>query len=108
MDEDQKKRVAIFLFGVISDFFVRDYMERDDRARLLRNKCARRWQISFSNSTRLSRSTILGWVRLYRQGGGKLEALYPWAEMTGAAAGPWTRAPPRPWSACAGNCPLRQ
>ncbi|CAO0822343.1 hypothetical protein DFAR_2970001 [Desulfarculales bacterium] len=27
--------------------------------------------------TSLSRSAILGWVRLYRQGGGKLESLYP-------------------------------
>ncbi|CAO0820880.1 hypothetical protein DFAR_10003 [Desulfarculales bacterium] len=28
MDEDQKNRVAIFRFGVISDFFAKDYMER--------------------------------------------------------------------------------
>ncbi|CAO0820044.1 hypothetical protein DFAR_1330002 [Desulfarculales bacterium] len=34
-------------------------------------------QTPFSNRTRLSRSTILRWVRLYRQGGGKLEFLYP-------------------------------
>ncbi|CAO0819989.1 hypothetical protein DFAR_1260042 [Desulfarculales bacterium] len=30
-----------------------------------------------SNRTRLLRSTTLGWVRLYRQGGGKLESLSP-------------------------------
>lgn len=77
MDEDQKKQVAIFRFGVISDFFARDYMERGERERLLRDKCVQRWQIPFSNRTRLSRSTILGWVRLYRQGNGKLESLYP-------------------------------
>ncbi|CAO0823306.1 hypothetical protein DFAR_3630017 [Desulfarculales bacterium] len=40
-------------------------------------RCAQRWQSPFSNRTRLSRSTILGWVRLYRQSGGKLESLYP-------------------------------
>ncbi|CAO0823252.1 hypothetical protein DFAR_3600006 [Desulfarculales bacterium] len=39
MGEDQKKRVAIFRFSVISDFFARNYMERGERARLLRNKC---------------------------------------------------------------------
>lgn len=77
MDEDRKKQVAIFRFGVISDFFARDQMERGERERLLADKCAQRWQIPFSNRTRLSRSTILGWVRLYRQGGGKLESLYP-------------------------------
>ncbi|CAO0822526.1 hypothetical protein DFAR_3150006 [Desulfarculales bacterium] len=77
MDEDQKERVAILRFGVISDLLARDYMERDERERLLWNKCAQRWQILFSNRTRLSRSTILGWAKLYRQGGGKLESLYP-------------------------------
>ncbi|CAO0823475.1 hypothetical protein DFAR_3710033 [Desulfarculales bacterium] len=66
MDENQKKRIAIFRFGVISDFFARDYMERSERARLLRNKCAQQWRIPFSNRTRRSRFTILGWVRLYR------------------------------------------
>ncbi|CAO0821694.1 hypothetical protein DFAR_2570005 [Desulfarculales bacterium] len=75
MDEDQKNRVAIFRFGVISDFFVMGYMERGERERLLRDKCAQRWQSPFSNRTRPSRSTILGWVRPYRQGGGKLESL---------------------------------
>ncbi|CAO0823664.1 hypothetical protein DFAR_3820018 [Desulfarculales bacterium] len=34
-------------------------------------------RIPFSNRTRLSRSTILGEVRLYRQGDGKLGPLYP-------------------------------
>ncbi|CAO0819990.1 hypothetical protein DFAR_1260043 [Desulfarculales bacterium] len=47
MDEDQKKRVAIFRFGVISDFFARDYMEHNELERLLRAKCAQRWQIPF-------------------------------------------------------------
>ncbi|CAO0824575.1 hypothetical protein DFAR_710038 [Desulfarculales bacterium] len=60
IDKDQKNRVAIFRFGVISNFFARDYMERGERERLLWGKCAQRWQISFSNRTKLSRSTILG------------------------------------------------
>ncbi|CAO0822923.1 hypothetical protein DFAR_3380006 [Desulfarculales bacterium] len=66
MDENQKRRVAIFRFGVISCCFARDYdyMERGERERLLRDKCAQRWQIPFSNRIRLSRFTILGWVRL--------------------------------------------
>ncbi|CAO0819868.1 hypothetical protein DFAR_1150026 [Desulfarculales bacterium] len=34
-----------------------------ERERFLRNKCAQRWQDSFSNRARLSRSTILGRVR---------------------------------------------
>ncbi|CAO0820237.1 hypothetical protein DFAR_1450025 [Desulfarculales bacterium] len=42
MDEDQKKRIAIFRFGVISDFFARDCMERGERARFLRDKRVQR------------------------------------------------------------------
>ncbi|CAO0824132.1 transposase [Desulfarculales bacterium] len=87
MDEDQKKRVAIFRFGVTSDFFVRDYMERGERERLLRDKCTQRWQIPFSNRTRLSRSTILGWVRLYRKAAASWNPATLWAGMIGAAAG---------------------
>ncbi|CAO0822039.1 hypothetical protein DFAR_270009 [Desulfarculales bacterium] len=55
----------------------RDYMECGERERLLQDKRAQRWQNLFSNRTRLSRTTILVWVRLYRQDGGKLESLYP-------------------------------
>ncbi|CAO0823405.1 hypothetical protein DFAR_3690045 [Desulfarculales bacterium] len=77
MNENQKKRVTILRFGVISDFFARDYVERGERERLLRNKCAQRWRVPLSNRTRLLRSTILGGVKLYHQGGGKLESLYP-------------------------------
>ncbi|CAO0823709.1 hypothetical protein DFAR_3850017 [Desulfarculales bacterium] len=78
MDDDQKKRVAIFRFGVISDFFARDYMERGERERLLRDKCAQQRQIPFSNphqAVALHHPRI--WVRFYRQGGSRLESLYP-------------------------------
>ncbi|CAO0824307.1 hypothetical protein DFAR_570020 [Desulfarculales bacterium] len=50
MDEDQKKRVAVFRFGVISDFFARDYVECGERERLLRDKCAQRWQAPSSSA----------------------------------------------------------
>ncbi|CAO0821562.1 hypothetical protein DFAR_2480012 [Desulfarculales bacterium] len=82
-------------------------MKSGERERSLRGKCAQWWQIPFSNRTRLSRSIILGWVRLYRQGGASWKLSTPWTGRTWAAAGLWTRTPPRPWSACAGNCPRR-
>ncbi|CAO0824801.1 hypothetical protein DFAR_930002 [Desulfarculales bacterium] len=58
-----EKLVTIFRFGAISDFFAMDYIKRCKRERFLGDKCAQRWQIPFSNRTRLSRSTILEWVR---------------------------------------------
>ncbi|CAO0824248.1 hypothetical protein DFAR_530022 [Desulfarculales bacterium] len=43
MDKDQKKRVAVFRFGVVSDFLARDCMGLSERERLLRGKCVQRW-----------------------------------------------------------------
>ena len=77
MTEDQKKQVAIFRFGVISDFVTRNYFERGEREKLLKDKCARSWQIPFCGRTRLSRATILRWIRLYQKGGQRLESLMP-------------------------------
>ncbi|CAO0820424.1 hypothetical protein DFAR_1550009 [Desulfarculales bacterium] len=44
-----EKLVAIFRFGIISNFFARDYMEHGKRERLLGDKCAQRWRSPFSN-----------------------------------------------------------
>lgn len=76
MTEEEKKQVATFRFGVICDFVNGSGLSPGDKSRLLREKCARKWQIPFSVKTRISRSTILRWVRVY-QARGKLESLYP-------------------------------
>jgi putative transposase len=77
MDEEKKKQIAVFRFGVISDFVNRSSMARGEQERLLREKCERQWQIPFSTRTRLAPSTILSWIRHYKEGGGRLESLYP-------------------------------
>jgi transposase InsO family protein len=77
MTEEQKQQVAVFRFGIIHDFVGGARLDFGERERLLREKCARKWEIPCSNQTRLSRSTILRWVGLYLKEGGKLEALYP-------------------------------
>lgn len=77
MDEDEKKQIAVFRFGVISDFVNRTSMARGEQERPLREKCERSWHIPCYNRTRLSPSTILSWVRRYKQDGGRLEALCP-------------------------------
>lgn len=77
MNEEQKKQVAIFRFGVISDFVSPTRLGWGERARLLQEKCARQWQIPFSTRTRLSPATIRSWVRAYEKGGQRLESLYP-------------------------------
>jgi putative transposase len=77
VDEEKKKQVAIFRFGVISDFVSPTRLGWGERARLLGEKCARQWQIPFSTRTRLSPATIRSWIRAYEKGGQRLEAIYP-------------------------------
>jgi hypothetical protein len=54
MTEDEKMQVAVFRFGVISDFVIGSQMSRAEKRRLMRDKCARKWQIPFSEKTRLT------------------------------------------------------
>ena len=77
MDEEQKKQVAVFRFGVIADFVTGARLPRPERRRLLTEKCARKWTIPFSHRTRIGASTLRDWIARYRAGGQKLEALYP-------------------------------
>lgn len=77
MDEELKKQIAVFRFGVIADLVTGGKLDRGEVARLVREKSERRWEIPGTNRTRVSRSTIGHWIRLYRRGGGKLSALYP-------------------------------
>lgn len=77
MTEDEKIEVAVFRYGVISDFINGSQMTRAEKRRLLREKCARKWNIPFSAKTRISKSTIRRWSRLYRKSNGNLTSLYP-------------------------------
>jgi transposase InsO family protein len=75
MTEEQKKQVATFRFGVIHELVNTKELCRGERERLIREKCERRWSIPFSNKTRIGRTTILRWLRLYKAGNGKIESL---------------------------------
>jgi transposase InsO family protein len=77
MTEDQKMQVAVFRFGIISDFVTGGQAGRTEKSRLMRDKCARKWQIPFSEKTRISRGTILRWIRVYTSGNNDLKTLVP-------------------------------
>lgn len=77
MEEEKKREVATFRFGVISDFVVAHQLGRGERERLLQEKAERQWQIPYSPRTRISVSTLASWIRRYERSGGKLESLYP-------------------------------
>jgi putative transposase len=77
MTEDEKMLVAVFRFSVISDFIHAPFMSRQEKSRLMQDKCSRKWQIPFSEKTRISRATIRRWLRLYNKSHGDLKSLCP-------------------------------
>lgn len=77
MNEEAKKRVAEFRFGVIHDLIGDRKLNRGQRRRLLKEKAACEWEIPHTGRSRISASTILSWVRRYERGGRRLESLYP-------------------------------
>jgi transposase InsO family protein len=77
MTEEQKKEVAVFRYGLIAEFVGATRLDRGEREVLLKEKCARKWQIPYSGRTRVSRSTLIRWIGRYLEDGRRLEALYP-------------------------------
>lgn len=77
MTEEMKQQVAVFRFGIIHEFVGLTRLDHGKREEFLREKCDRKWVIPGSSKTRLARSTILRWIRLYTKSCGKLESLYP-------------------------------
>ncbi len=75
MNEEKRSLISAFRFGVIHDLIGDTELETGEQERLIRDKCYRKWLIPFSDKTRITRSTILRWVRLYKESGGKLDAL---------------------------------
>jgi putative transposase len=77
MDEEQKKKVAVFRFGVISDFVGGMEVPRGDRRKRLRERCAQKWIIPGSTRSNIGISTIKEWISRYKASGNRLESLYP-------------------------------
>jgi len=77
MNEETKKRIAEFRFGVIHDLVGGRKLPRGEKERLLREKTSSDWEIPYSGRSYLSRSTILNWVKKYEESGRRLESLYP-------------------------------
>jgi hypothetical protein len=50
MDEEQKKRIAVFRFGAIANLVGGIILDRGERERLLREKCDHQWQIPTRNA----------------------------------------------------------
>ena len=77
MDEEAKRRIAQFRFGVIHDLIGDRKLNRGEQKRLLLEKSSCTWEIPGSERSFISASTILCWARRYEKGGRRIESLYP-------------------------------
>lgn len=76
-EEEKKKEIATFRFGVIADLVVGVRLSRGDKEKLIREKVSRRYNIPYSEKSEITRSTLLNWISIYRSGGQRIESLYP-------------------------------
>jgi putative transposase len=77
MAEKKNEEIAIFRFGVIHEFVGAARLSREEKKRLLQDKCSRKWVIPHCTRSRISETTIYRWIRRYKNSGGKIESLYP-------------------------------
>lgn len=77
MTEEQKKELAIFRFGIISEFVTGMELPYGEKEKLLNEKSKRFYSIPFSSKKSIAKSSILCWIRTYNKGGKRIEALYP-------------------------------
>jgi transposase InsO family protein len=77
MTDKKNEEIAVFRFGVIHEFVGGACLSRDEKRKLLREKCARKWVIPYSSRSRISENTIYRWIRRYQNSGGVIESLYP-------------------------------
>ncbi len=77
MDEELRKKISVFRYGVIADFVNTRRLTRGERESLIREKCDQKYNIPGSTRTSISRSTIKEWIVRYKNSGGRIESLYP-------------------------------
>lgn len=76
-DEEQKKKIATWRFGLIADFVTGVKLSYGEKEMLIRQKVERTYEMPFSKRTKISRSTLLQWVNDYKAAGFRIEGLYP-------------------------------
>ncbi|OGW17935.1 MAG: hypothetical protein A3G93_08975 [Nitrospinae bacterium RIFCSPLOWO2_12_FULL_45_22] len=74
MDEKKQDDIALFRFGVISEFFSREFCPGEKSA-LLREKVSQTYSLPHSARTSIASATLKDWMTRYRRGG--FEALKP-------------------------------
>ena len=76
MDKTKKEKIAIFRYGVIFPL-IDSNNGWGDKEKLLNDIVEKEWNIPYTDKTYLCRATVINWLGKYRDGGQKIESLYP-------------------------------
>ncbi|MDD5090535.1 MAG: DDE-type integrase/transposase/recombinase [Candidatus Wallbacteria bacterium] len=77
MDEDQKKKIALFRFGVITPLLGVKKKEWGQKEEMIKEITSKAWEIPHSKRSRITRATLLYWLKKYERGGRNIESLMP-------------------------------
>jgi len=77
MEELKKQKIGLFRFRVIAPLIGLCREERGKKEQVLQEISEREWEIPYTGRSYIGRSTVLDWLRMYRESGEKLESLYP-------------------------------
>ena len=75
--EKKLERIALFRFGIISMLISLRRNDRGEKEKIIEGITKAYWEIPYSERSYVSRSTVLSWLKRYRQSGEKLESLMP-------------------------------
>jgi putative transposase len=68
MDEKKQEEIALFRFGVVGEFFNRQF-QRGEKSTLLIEKASQSYDIPYSDRDRICPATLKDWITRYRRGG---------------------------------------
>jgi len=71
-EEDKKLKIATFRFGLISEFITGTRLSYGEREKLLKEKINRSYEVPFSTSKSISRTTLEKWILDYKKAGYRL------------------------------------
>ena len=76
-DQEHRQKVALFRFGILGPLISRANLSRGELERMVRDITAKEWEVPGGQRSRIGRSTLLRWLKDYRQAGNRIEALEP-------------------------------
>lgn len=77
MDKEEREKIALFRFGVITPLLGVRQKEWGQRAKLLKEISEKQWDIPGSGRSHISKATVLNWLKRFKDSRESLESLHP-------------------------------